>query len=178
MGAIRGVLSAFMNNFAAIALLIPLEIQTARKAGRPPGLSLMPLSFASILGGMSKLIGTPPNIVIASIHEEKLGKQFKMFDFAPVSTVTAIAGLLFVSLMGWRLIPTQNSEQAVSSLESYTEYLAKFTLPNNSKQLGKRISELNEIAKNLMSQSLASFHEVKINMTLQKTAFCNAKTPL
>ena len=69
MGAIGGVLSAFMNNIAALALLMPVDIQTARKAGCDPGLSLMPLSFATILGGMVTLIGTPPNIIIASIRE-------------------------------------------------------------------------------------------------------------
>ncbi len=70
MGGIGGVLSAFMNNVAALALLMPVDIQTARKAGRAPGLSLMPLSFATILGGMVTLIGTPPNIIIAAIREE------------------------------------------------------------------------------------------------------------
>lgn len=105
MGGIGGVLSAFMNNVAALALLMPVDIQTARKAGRPPSLSLMPLSFATILGGMVTLIGTPPNIIIASIREDALGEPFAMFDFAPVGGVTAIAGLLFVALVGWRLIP-------------------------------------------------------------------------
>ena len=112
MGAIGGLLSAFMNNVAALALLMPVDIQTARKAGRQPGLSLMPLSFATILGGMATLIGTPPNIIIASIREETLGAPFKMFDFAPVGGVTAIAGLLFVAVIGWRLIPAQDDKQA------------------------------------------------------------------
>ena len=107
MGAVGGVLSAFMNNVAALALLMPVDIQTARKAGRAPGLSLMPLSFATILGGMATLIGTPPNIIIASIRQESLGAPFKMFDFAPVGGLAAIAGLIFVALIGWRLIPAR-----------------------------------------------------------------------
>ncbi len=69
MGGIGAVLSAFMNNVAALALLMPVDIQTARKAGRAPGLSLMPLSFATILGGMATLIGTPPKIGRASCRE-------------------------------------------------------------------------------------------------------------
>jgi len=73
MGVIGGVLSAFMNNVAALALLMPVDMQTARKAGRAPGLTLMPLSFATILGGMVTLIGTPPNIIIASIRGDALG---------------------------------------------------------------------------------------------------------
>ena len=91
MGGIGAVLSAFMNNVAALALLMPVDIQTARKAGRAPGLSLMPLSFATILGGMVTLIGTPPNIIIASIRAETMGEPFHMFDFAPVGGVAAIS---------------------------------------------------------------------------------------
>ena len=85
MGASAAVLSAFMNNVAALALLMPVDVQTARKAKRSPGLSLMPLSFATILGGMATLIGTPPNIIIAAIREEATGRAVcRMFDFAPV----------------------------------------------------------------------------------------------
>ncbi len=147
MGAIGGVLSAFMNNVAALALLMPVDIQTARKAGRAPGLSLMPLSFATILGGMVTLIGTPPNIIIASIREESLGEPFKMFDFAPVGGITAIAGLLFVALLGWRLIPAQTEKSSGSTLDSYTDYIAELTVPENSKHIGKRLSELYESAE-------------------------------
>ena len=89
MGGVGGVLSAFMNNVAALALLMPVDIATARKAGRSPGLSLMPLSFATILGGMVTLIGTPPNIIIAAIREDALGAPFGMFDFAPVGGTAA-----------------------------------------------------------------------------------------
>jgi len=147
MGAIGGVLSAFMNNVAALALLMPVDIQTARKAGRAPGLTLMPLSFATILGGMVTLIGTPPNIIIASIREETLGEPFKMFDFAPVGGVTAIAGLLFVAFIGWRLIPTPEGKGGGDSLDSYTDYLAELTVPDKSKLIGKRVSELYEDAE-------------------------------
>jgi len=147
MGAIGGVLSAFMNNVAALALLMPVDIQTARKAGRAPGLSLMPLSFATILGGMVTLIGTPPNIIIASIREETLGEPFKMFDFAPVGGVTAIAGLIFVALIGWRLIPTPDASSSKESMDSYTDYLAELTVPEKSKLIGKRVSELYEDAE-------------------------------
>lgn len=147
MGAIGGVLSAFMNNVAALALLMPVDIQTARKAGRSPGLSLMPLSFATILGGMVTLIGTPPNIIIASIREESFGEPFAMFDFAPVGGITALAGLIFVALIGWRLIPTPDGKAAGATLESYTDYLAELTVPDGSKLIGKRLRELYDDAE-------------------------------
>ncbi|MEP5730723.1 MAG: SLC13 family permease [Sulfitobacter sp.] len=144
MGAVGGILSAFMNNVAALALLMPVDIQTARKAGRQPGLSLMPLSFCTILGGMVTLIGTPPNIIIASIRQESLGEPFRMFDFAPVGGVAAIAGLTFVALIGWRLIPARD-DTALSS-EDISEYIAELVVPENSKHIGKRLSELFEEA--------------------------------
>ncbi|MEM8655617.1 MAG: SLC13 family permease [Pseudomonadota bacterium] len=144
MGAIGGVLSAFMNNVAALALLMPVDIQTARKAGRSPGLSLMPLSFATILGGMVTLIGTPPNIIIATIREDSLGEPFSMFDFAPVGGVAAIAGLAFVALVGWRLIPAR--ADACAELEDLASYVAELVVPEDSKHIGKRLGELEEDA--------------------------------
>lgn len=140
MGAIGGILSAFMNNVAALALLMPVDVQTARKAGRSPGLSLMPLSFATILGGMVTLIGTPPNIIIAAIREESLGAPFKMFDFAPVGGIAAIAGMTFVALVGWRLIPPRDESSSTS--DDLAEYIAELTVPEDSKHIGKRLSEL------------------------------------
>ena len=145
MGAVGGILSAFMNNVAALALLMPVDIQTARKAGRAPGLSLMPLSFATILGGMATLIGTPPNIIIAAIREESLGEPFKMFDFAPVGGVAAIAGLIFVALVGWRLIPAR--DDGALTAEDLDAYIAELVVPEESKQIGKRLSELEETAE-------------------------------
>ena len=145
MGGIGGILSAFMNNVAALALLMPVDIQTARKAGRPPGLSLMPLSFATILGGMATLIGTPPNIIIASIREQSLGEPFRMFDFAPVGGIAAIAGLAFVALIGWRFIPARAAEG--SDAGALQDYIAELTVPDGSKQIGKRIAELEETAE-------------------------------
>ncbi|MCW8842094.1 MAG: SLC13 family permease, partial [Rhodobacteraceae bacterium] len=134
MGGIGAVLSAFMNNVAALALLMPVDIQTARKAGRSPALSLMPLSFATILGGMATLIGTPPNIIIASIREDALGAPYKMFDFAPVGGITALAGLVFVALIGWRLIPAR--EDAGKKVSDLDQYLAELTVPEESKLIG------------------------------------------
>lgn len=145
MGAIGGVLSAFMNNVAALALLMPVDIQTARKAGRSPALSLMPLSFATILGGMATLIGTPPNIIIAAIREQSLGEPYQMFDFAPVGGITAIAGLLFVALIGWRLIPARGD--ASQAMEDLTDYIAELTVPEDSKIIGKRVTDLHDDAE-------------------------------
>ncbi|MBN9673642.1 SLC13 family permease [Roseibium aggregatum] len=98
-------LSGIINNVAALALLMPLDLEAAKKAGRSAGLTLMPLSFATILGGMITLIGTPPNIVIAEYRASALGASFGMFDFTPVGLVVAVSGIAFVTLFGWRLLP-------------------------------------------------------------------------
>ncbi|WP_291728664.1 SLC13 family permease [Leisingera sp. F5] len=146
MGGVGAVLSAFMNNVAALALLMPVDIQTARKAGRAPGLSLMPLSFATILGGMATLIGTPPNIIIAAIREERLGEPFRMFDFAPVGGVAALAGLGFVALIGWRLIPARENAAGASEAQ-LAPYIAELTVGEGSELTGKRLGELDEEAE-------------------------------
>jgi len=146
MGGIGGVLSAFMNNVAALALLMPVDIATARKAGRSPGLSLMPLSFATILGGMITLIGTPPNIIVAAIRQESLGTPFRMFDFAPVGAVAATAGIAFVALVGWRLIPARDSGVG-DALKSIAPYIAELAIPEDHKLVGTTLRDLLDTAE-------------------------------
>ena len=87
---ITALLSAVMNNIGALALMLPITIRDARKAKRSPSTLLMPLSFASLLGGMITLIGTPPNIVIATYRAERTGEPFGMFDFTPVGLLSLI----------------------------------------------------------------------------------------
>ncbi len=147
MGGIGAILSAFMNNVAALALLMPVDIQTARKAGRSPRYSLMALSFATILGGMATLIGTPPNIIIASIREQTLGEPFRMFDFTPVGGITALAGLLFVATIGWRLIPRRDDDTTADPMADIAQYIAELTVPEGSKLIGKRLGDLHEAAE-------------------------------
>ncbi|MBF9034695.1 SLC13 family permease [Rhodobacterales bacterium HKCCE2091] len=147
MGSVGGVLSGFMNNVAALALLMPVDIATARKAGRSPGLSLMPLSFATILGGMVTLIGTPPNIIIAQIRGDILGEPYRMFDFAPVGAAAALAGLVFVALIGWRLIPQRDSGVGKDRLSGLDPYISELTVPEDHKLVGQMLSDLSEPAE-------------------------------
>ncbi len=148
MGGVGAVLSAFMNNVAALALLMPVDMQTARKAGRNPGATLMPLSFATILGGMVTLIGTPPNIIIAAIRGEATGVPFQMFDFAPVGGVTALVGLVFIALVGWRLIPSGSQEQgAAARLLELSDYVAELLIPKGSELIGAKLHTLYEEAE-------------------------------
>ena len=147
MGGIGGVLSAFMNNVAALALLMPVDVATARKAGRRPGVTLMPLSFATILGGMVTLIGTPPNIIIAGIRRDRLGEGFSMFDFAPVGGVTAAAGLAFVALVGWRLIPGAREARRGEAEPDQSRYVSELTIPAESALIERKLGELSDEAE-------------------------------
>jgi len=143
MSAISGLLSAIMNNVAALALLMPVDVQAAAKAKRSPALTLMPLSFASILGGMVTLIGTPPNIIIATFRQEAVGEPFGMFDFTPVGLTCAIAGTLFVALIGWRLIPGSRAEHDTrAELHELESYVGELQVPEEAPAIGKTVSEL------------------------------------
>lgn len=147
MSALAASLSAVMNNVAALALLMPLDLQAAKKAGRSPSLTLMPLSFASILGGMITMIGTPPNIVIAEYRNDALGESFSMFDFAPVGLACAVVGVAYVALIGWRLLPAGRSgADAGAELFDLADYIAEVRVPEGSVVIGKRVRDLDELA--------------------------------
>ena len=148
MSALAAALSAVMNNVAALALLMPVDLQAAKKAGRSPSLSLMALSFASILGGMITLIGTPPNIIIAEFRNDELGEPFRMFDFAPVGIACAAVGVAYVALIGWRLLPSaRKGADAGDELFDLADYIAEVRVPEDSKIIGKRIRDLDELAE-------------------------------
>ncbi len=148
MSALAAVLSAVMNNVAALALLMPVDIQAARKAKRSPALSLMPISFASILGGMVTLIGTPPNILVAEQRQAAFGEPFSMFDFTPVGAACAVAGVIFIMLFGWRLIPADRAKHDTQKeLENLEGFIAEAEATEGSPVLGQKIADLDEIAE-------------------------------
>ena len=145
-GAAAG-LSAVMNNVAALALLMPVDVQTAAKAKRSPAFTLMPLSFATILGGLVTLIGTPPNIIVAAFREDALGASFQMFDFTPVGAVCAIVGVVFVASVGWRLIPAaRGRHDTATELRDLADFIAEVTVPEGSEAIGKKMRDLDEVA--------------------------------
>ena len=145
---LTAALSAFMNNVGATALMLPVAIRSALDAGRSPSQLLMPLSFASLLGGLITLVGTPPNIIIANARAEHTGKAFGMFDFSPVGLAVAVTGLLFVALIGWRLLPLRvEAKQRMSELFHIEDYTTEVQLPKGSAFVGKRIAELETAAR-------------------------------
>ena len=127
-------LSGFMNNVGAMALLMPIAVQMSGKLDLTPGQILMPLAFGTILGGMTTLVGTPPNLIVSGFREEAGLGQFAMFDFAPVGIAVATLGVLFVALIGWRLVPARKS--AAGADFDTGSYLTEVRVPAKGKAVG------------------------------------------
>lgn len=131
--------SGFINNVGALALLMPVAIWMSREAGRSPSLLLMPLAFGSLLGGTMTLIGTPPNIIIASYRE---GGTFELFDFAPVGVAITLAGIAFITLIGWRFTPRREESSTNGKLFSVGEYVTELRIPADSPHAGSTLHNL------------------------------------
>ncbi|MFD1794398.1 SLC13 family permease [Paracoccus aurantiacus] len=145
MGTVGAAISGFMNNVAALAILMPIDIQTARRAKRSAALTLMPLAFATILGGMTTMIGTPPNLIVSQFRRNETGEAFQMFDFLPVGGTVAIAGVCFIALIGWRLLPRRDeNDSGADSREKLRDYVAQLVLPEASSAVGKSLGEIVE----------------------------------
>ncbi|MBT5239461.1 MAG: SLC13 family permease [Rhodospirillaceae bacterium] len=117
LAGLAAALSGLMNNVGALALLMPVALQAARRSEMSPALLLMPLSFGSILGGMTTLIGTPPNILVSNFRADRTGEAFGMFDYSWVGVPVAAAGVAFIALVGWRLIPASRTSPASGDAE-------------------------------------------------------------
>ena len=105
------LLSGVMNNVGAMALLMPVAMQLASRLELPPGRVLMPLAFGTILGGMTTMIGTPPNLIVSGFRAQTGAGSFAMFDFTPIGLAVAVVGTLFIVLLGWRLVPAREKAE-------------------------------------------------------------------
>lgn len=143
LSAVGASLSTIMNNVGALALLMPVALNSAEKAQRSPAILLMPLSFATILGGLVTLIGTPANIIVATQRTESLGSSFGMFDFTPVGLVVAVVGVLFVSIFGWRMIPAASRKRkATQELFNIEDYVTEITVPEDASIIGQSLLDI------------------------------------
>jgi len=140
--AVVAAVSGFMNNVGALAILMPVAVQIARDVDRSPGMFLMPLAAGSLLGGLVTVIGTPPNLIIATFRTEVTGEPFRMFDFAPVGLGLTVAGVAFITLLGWRLIPKRGSIASPDELFQIESYTTELRVPGGSKLVGKTLQEL------------------------------------
>ncbi|WP_346063264.1 SLC13 family permease [Halomonas salifodinae] len=138
------LLSAVMNNVGALALMLPVAMRLARAHDTSPSILLMPLAFGSLLGGLMTLIGTPPNIIVASYRGSVTGESFGMFSFTPVGVVVALVGLVFIVLLGWRLTPRRQGQASADELFDTANYLVELRLPEEAKACGWTLSELQQ----------------------------------
>lgn len=139
---VAGFLSSFMNNIGAMAMLLPVTIGIAQKMEWNPSKFLMPLAFASILGGMNTKIGTPPNIIISEFREDNVGRAFEFFDFAYAGFPVSFIGILFIAFLGWRLVKLREEGSEQRPLVDIQDYLIEMTIGEESNLVGKRIHEL------------------------------------
>lgn len=144
-----GVMSAFMNNVGVAALLLPVVMDIARRTGNPPSRLLMPLAFGSLLGGLTTLIGTPPNILISDALRENGLTPFQLFDFAKVGVVVMLVGVAFMALAGRHLLPTRDMAKEfaraghtdLDQVYGLRERLVLVRLPAGSVLVGKTLAE-------------------------------------
>ena len=156
MAALMGLgalLSGFMNNVGAMALLMPIAVQLAGRLNLTAGQVLMPLAFGTILGGMTTLIGTPPNLIVSGFRAEAGLGHFAIFDFAPVGVAVAIAGIAFVSLVGWRLVPARKAAGA-EGFETGS-YLTEVRVPKGSKAEGITLRQFESEVEDSEAQIVA-----------------------
>ncbi|MCH8529732.1 MAG: SLC13 family permease [Saccharospirillum sp.] len=143
-------LSGFMNNVGAMALLMPVAIHLSKRLELTPGQVLMPLAFGTILGGMTTLIGTPPNLIVSGFRAEAGLGSFAMFDFAPIGLAVAVLGILFVTLIGWRLVPARK-QAGVEGFESGA-YITEVRVVKGSKADGLSLREIEAEMKDADAQ--------------------------
>ncbi|MDP1954218.1 MAG: SLC13 family permease [Polaromonas sp.] len=155
LAALMGVgalLSGFMNNVGAMALLMPIALKVATRLSIPPGRMLMPLAFGTILGGMTTLIGTPPNLIVSGFRAEMADSKgpFAMFDFAAIGVPVAVLGVLFIAVVGWRLVPKRES----AGLEGFDTgaYLTEVRILENGASAGKTLAEVENVLEEAGAQ--------------------------
>ncbi|MBS7816794.1 SLC13 family permease [Wohlfahrtiimonas chitiniclastica] len=139
--------SAFMNDVGALALIMPIAIQLCQRYDISPAKVLMPMAFASLLGGTITVIGTPPNLIVSNYRESIGLKAFSMFDFAPTGIVITIVGLIYLAAFGWRLIPNRRSESAHNKFTT-DNYLLEAKVEQGNKIADQTVADLEEISEN------------------------------
>jgi di/tricarboxylate transporter len=145
--AVVAALSGFVKNIGALAMMMPVAFQLARKTGTPASAMLMPMAFGSLLGGIVTLVGTSPNIIVSRVREEMLGTPFQMFDFTPVGALLAIGGVAFLAF-GWRLLPERKGAATMDAAFNLEGYTTEVSIPEESEFAGKTVKELETLGEN------------------------------
>ncbi|WP_343315945.1 SLC13 family permease [Brucella sp. BE17] len=140
--ALVTVLSAFVKNVGALAIMLPVAFQFARRSNVSPSIFLMPMAFGALLGGLMTQVGTSPNIVVSRIRGEMVGEPFTMFDFTPVGAILAVVGLIYLVLFYW-LVPQRERENlSLDEAIKIKNYASEARITKNSTMIGKQVSDL------------------------------------
>nr|WP_170240732.1 SLC13 family permease [Rhodoligotrophos appendicifer] len=140
------VLSAFVKNIGALAIMLPVAFQMANRSKVSVSIFLMPMAFGALLGGLMTLVGTSPNIIVSRLREEMTGTPFSMFDFTPVGAALTVAGILFL-VVGYRLLPLRSGGAGgVETAIDIKNYMTEALLPSSSKMVGKTVAELQKLS--------------------------------
>jgi di/tricarboxylate transporter len=146
VGAVT-VLSAFIKNIGALAMLIPVAFQLARRNNTSPSVFLMPMAFGALIGGVTTLVGTSPNIIVARVRGEIVGQPFGMFDFTPVGLGIAVAGVAFLAL-GYRLLPADRRGAAtLDEAIDIKDYVTEARVRADSPLVGQTVTHLKQAAE-------------------------------
>ncbi len=137
------VLSAFMNNVGALAVMLPVALKMAKTQGIPPSRLLMPLSFGSLLGGLTTMIGTPPNIIVATYRGDVSGTPFGLFDFTPVGVGVGLVSIAFITFLGWRFLPERKGQASAEDRFEVESYLGELRVTEDSRAVGQTLAQLN-----------------------------------
>lgn len=140
------ILSAFVKNIGALAIMIPIAFQFARRSNISPSIFLMPMAFGSLLGGLMTQVGTSPNIVVSRVREELTGTAFTMFDFTPVGAAIAAAGTIFLLFFYWLLPVREKVGGSLNEALDIKNYLAEARIVPDSTVLGKTVADLMKLA--------------------------------
>jgi di/tricarboxylate transporter len=141
------LLSAFVKNIGALAMLMPVAFQIARKNNTSVSYLLMPMAFAALLGGIVTLVGTSPNVIVARMRQELVGAPFEMFDFTPVGACLALGGVIFLAF-GWRLLPGHRKGAAsIDEAFNLQDYTTEVTIPENSPLINKTVAEIGRLSE-------------------------------
>ncbi|HZJ86406.1 MAG TPA: SLC13 family permease [Erysipelotrichaceae bacterium] len=143
---VTGVLSAFMNNVGALALILPIALRMAKDGDIPPSQLLMPVAFSSLMGGMITIIGTPPNLIVSNYRLQVSGMAFSFFEFAPIGLAIMTLGILFTVFLGGFLIPKRKTNMD-DGIFNIGEYLSEVKVEKDSKVNGQRILDFKKIYK-------------------------------
>ena len=139
---IVALLSSFIKNIGALAMMIPVAMQMARTSKVSPSMFLMPMSFASLIGGLMTQIGTSPNIIVSRVREEITGTAFSMFDYTPVGAALTVVGVIFLTLC-YKLLPSRSStERALHEAVAIKNYTTEAVVTEHTLDASNTVGAL------------------------------------